>query len=119
MGDRQAHPAGLKRSSPDPAGVPVPGATPSGAAGLDQGRVAPDRDRENGKVLLPYAFGTEATGKGIGELASSVDGHQHSGPGGLEMRILDKAHLLLRSLLRRPSVDFELEAELRFHLDQL
>src|SRR6476646_699487 len=35
------------------------------------------------------------------------------------MRILDKARLRLRSLLRRPNVDFELEAELRFHLDQL
>src|SRR5256714_4683081 len=119
MGYRQAHPTGFTRSSPDPAGVPVPGATPSGAAGLDQGRVAPDRDRANGKVLLPYAFGTEATGKGIGELGSSVDGHQHSGPGGLAMRMLNKARLQLRSLFRRPNVDFELEAELRFHLDQL
>src|SRR5690349_8181810 len=35
------------------------------------------------------------------------------------MRILDKARLRLRSLCRRPSVDLELEAELRFHLDQL
>lgn len=35
------------------------------------------------------------------------------------MRILDKARLRLRSLCRRPNVDFEIEAELRFHLDQL
>jgi predicted permease len=35
------------------------------------------------------------------------------------MRMLDKARLRLRSLCRRPNVDFELEAELRFHLDQL
>jgi len=35
------------------------------------------------------------------------------------MRMLDKAGLRLRSLFRRPNVDFELEAELRFHLDQL
>ena len=35
------------------------------------------------------------------------------------MRILDKALLRLRSLLRRPNVDSELDAELRFHLDQL
>jgi hypothetical protein len=35
------------------------------------------------------------------------------------MRILDKTRLRLRSLCRRPNVDFELEAELRFHLDQL
>ena len=35
------------------------------------------------------------------------------------MRILDKARLRLRSLFGRPDVDFELEAELRFHLDQL
>ena len=35
------------------------------------------------------------------------------------MRIFDKARLRLRSLFRRPNVDFELEAELRFHLDQL
>jgi putative ABC transport system permease protein len=35
------------------------------------------------------------------------------------MRILDKARLRLRSLCRRPDVDFELEAELRFHLDHL
>ncbi|HEY6989150.1 MAG TPA: permease prefix domain 1-containing protein, partial [Bryobacteraceae bacterium] len=35
------------------------------------------------------------------------------------MRILDKARLRLRSLFRRPNVDCELEAELRFHLDQL
>src|SRR6516165_9265551 len=35
------------------------------------------------------------------------------------MRILDKARLRFRSLFRRPNVDFELEAELRFHLDQL
>src|SRR5437588_69822 len=35
------------------------------------------------------------------------------------MRILDKARLQLRSLFRRPNVDFELEAQLRFHLDQL
>jgi predicted permease len=35
------------------------------------------------------------------------------------MRILDKARLRLRSLCRRPNIDFELEAELRFHLDQL
>src|SRR5438874_5782084 len=86
---------------------------------MDQGRVAPGRDRANGKVLLPYAFGTEATGKRIGELGPSVDGHQHSRPGGLTMRILHKARLRLRSLCRRPNVDFELEAELRFHLDQL
>ncbi|HSD25702.1 MAG TPA: permease prefix domain 1-containing protein, partial [Vicinamibacteria bacterium] len=33
--------------------------------------------------------------------------------------MLDKARLRLRSLFRRPNVDFELEAELRFHLDQL
>ena len=35
------------------------------------------------------------------------------------MRILDKARLRLRSLCRRPNVELELEAELRFHLDQL
>lgn len=35
------------------------------------------------------------------------------------MRMLDKARLRLRSLFRRPNVEFELEAELRFHLDQL
>ncbi len=35
------------------------------------------------------------------------------------MRMLDKARLRLRSLFFRPTVDFELEAELRFHLDQL
>jgi hypothetical protein len=35
------------------------------------------------------------------------------------MRLLDKARLRLRSLCRRPNVEFELEAELRFHLDQL
>ena len=35
------------------------------------------------------------------------------------MRILDKAHLRLRSLFRRTNVDFELKAELRFHLDQI
>ena len=35
------------------------------------------------------------------------------------MRILDKARLRLRSLCRRPNVEFELEAELRFHRDQL
>jgi hypothetical protein len=35
------------------------------------------------------------------------------------MRIIDKARLRLRSLCRRPNVEFELEAELRFHLDQL
>jgi len=34
------------------------------------------------------------------------------------MRI-DKARLRLRSLCRRPNVEFELEAELRFRLDQL
>jgi predicted permease len=33
--------------------------------------------------------------------------------------MLDKARLRLRSLFRRPNVDSELEAELRFHLDQL
>ena len=33
--------------------------------------------------------------------------------------MLNKARLRLRSLFRRPNVDFELEAELRFHLDQL
>src|SRR5205085_2231677 len=35
------------------------------------------------------------------------------------MRILDKVRLRLRSVFRRPNVDFELQAELRFHLDQL
>jgi hypothetical protein len=35
------------------------------------------------------------------------------------MRFLDKARLRLRSLYCRPKFDFELEAELRFHLDQL
>ena len=35
------------------------------------------------------------------------------------MRILDKARLRLRSLCRRPNVEFEAEAELQFHLDQL
>src|SRR6476660_6998259 len=35
------------------------------------------------------------------------------------MRMLDKARLRLRSLFGGPSVDFELEDELRFHLDQL
>ncbi|MBV9084751.1 MAG: ABC transporter permease [Acidobacteriaceae bacterium] len=35
------------------------------------------------------------------------------------MRILDKARLRLRSLCRRPNVDSEIDAELRFHLDQL
>src|SRR5215471_4048406 len=35
------------------------------------------------------------------------------------MRMLDKSRLRLRSLFRRPAVDLELEAELRFHLDQL
>jgi len=32
------------------------------------------------------------------------------------MRMLDKVRLRLRSLFRRPSVEFELETELRFHL---
>src|SRR5262249_27354159 len=84
-----------------------------------QGRVAPDRDRANGKVLLPHGFGAETTGKGVGKLGSAVDGHQHSGPRGLVVRILDKVRLRLRSLFRRPTIDSELEAELRFHLDQL
>src|SRR5256884_437422 len=44
---------------------------------------------------------------------------QHRGPGGLAMRMLDKVRLRLRSLFRRPNVEFELETELRFHLDQL
>ena len=35
------------------------------------------------------------------------------------MRMLDKVRLRLRSLFRRPNVDFELEDELHFHLDQL
>jgi putative ABC transport system permease protein len=35
------------------------------------------------------------------------------------MRILDKARLRLRSLFRRPNADLELDAEFRFHLDQL
>jgi predicted permease len=35
------------------------------------------------------------------------------------VRMLNKARLRLRSLFRRPAVEFELEAELRFHLDQL
>jgi predicted permease len=35
------------------------------------------------------------------------------------MRISDKARLRLRSLFRRPNIEFELEAEFRFHLDQL
>ncbi len=35
------------------------------------------------------------------------------------MRMLEKARLRLRSLFRRPDVDFELETEFRFHLDQL
>jgi predicted permease len=35
------------------------------------------------------------------------------------MRIFDKVRLRLRSLCRRPNVESELEAELRFHLDQL
>jgi predicted permease len=35
------------------------------------------------------------------------------------MRVLDKARLRLRSLFCRSNVDFELEAELRYHLDQL
>jgi len=35
------------------------------------------------------------------------------------MRMLDKVRLRLRSLFRRPSVEFELETELRFHLDEL
>lgn len=35
------------------------------------------------------------------------------------MRIPDKVRLRLRSLFRRTNVDFELDAELRFHLDQL
>jgi len=33
--------------------------------------------------------------------------------------MLDKVRLRLRSLFRRPDVEFELETELRFHLDQL
>jgi len=33
--------------------------------------------------------------------------------------MLDKVRLRLRSLFRRPNVEFELETELRFHLDQL
>ena len=35
------------------------------------------------------------------------------------MRLLDKVRLRLRSLFRRGSVERELEAELRYHLDQL
>lgn len=35
------------------------------------------------------------------------------------MRIFDKTRLRLRSLCHRPNVEFELEAELRFHRDQL
>ncbi len=35
------------------------------------------------------------------------------------MRILEKARLRLRSLFGRPRADFELDEELRFHLDQL
>jgi putative ABC transport system permease protein len=35
------------------------------------------------------------------------------------MRSFDKARLRFRSLFRRPNVDSELEAELRFHLDHL
>jgi hypothetical protein len=32
--------------------------------------------------VFPYAFGTEATRKGIDKLDPSVDGHQHRSPGG-------------------------------------
>src|ERR1041385_8980548 len=35
------------------------------------------------------------------------------------MRALDKVRLRLRSLLRRPDVERELDEEFRFHLDQL
>src|SRR5262249_15951084 len=105
--------------SPDPAGVPVPGATPYGTAGLDQGRVARHRDRANGQVLFPYSFGTEATGKGIGKLDPALGGYQPHGPGGLAIRMFDKARLRLRSLFRRPNLDSELDAELGFHIDQL
>ena len=35
------------------------------------------------------------------------------------MRALDKARLLLRSLIRRSEVERELDEEFRFHLDQL
>ena len=35
------------------------------------------------------------------------------------MRMLDKVRLRLRSLFRRRHVESELEAELRFHLEQL
>src|SRR2546429_2662347 len=66
---------------------------------------------------ISYKFRAETTGKGIGKLG--FDGHQHRGPGGLAMRMLDKVRLRLRSLFRRPNVEFELETELRFHLDQL
>jgi predicted permease len=35
------------------------------------------------------------------------------------MRVFDKVRLRLRSIFRRPNVEFELEAELRFHMDEL
>src|SRR5689334_17568725 len=119
MGDRQEDPAGFPRGSADPAGIVISGTAPFGAAGLDQSRVAPDRNRANGKVLFADTFGTETTGEGIGELGSIVGCDQHRSAGGLAMRLLERVRLRLRSLFRRPNVEFELDAELRFHVDQL
>src|ERR1051326_8751867 len=66
LGDCQRHPANLTRDSADPARLTVSRPSSPRATGLDQIRMAADRRRPHGQVLLAHDCGPSATRKGVG-----------------------------------------------------
>src|SRR5262249_225107 len=61
----------------------IPRSSSPRATGLDQIRMAADRRRPHGQVLLAHNCGPSATRKGVGELESTFGSDQPGRPGGM------------------------------------
>src|SRR5262245_40745967 len=89
MGDRETDPAGLERNLAGPAGLALSGALPARTAGVDQGRLAGDRNRTTRQVLQSDPCRSEAARPGACQLGTAVERRQ-------SRRAIDVAGAIMR-----------------------
>src|SRR5262249_1573504 len=98
-------------------GFPLSCPPPAGRARLDSRLVESIGKQPSGEVLRADGSGTPSNGRTKRKLAASVHrGCAHRGS--LTMNLINRLRNAFRFLVRRESVERELEAELRYHFDR-
>src|SRR5580698_3675635 len=120
MGDRQADPAGFKRSIAGQPGRPLSGSASPRTARLDQVGLARHRWGKGCEVLYPDPRGPNSIAKRTGPMAASLERRRARDPNGdaRMKRFYDICGLRLRTLFGKVRVERELDRELSFHLER-